>query len=67
MFLLAGVYHLLRDQALKQCGLPTRVVPFSDEDLRPPAPAAPPKEEAPQAKPEEAERTEAIDGGDKRA
>jgi hypothetical protein len=58
MFLLAGVYHLLRDQALKQCGLPTRVVPVSDEESREPVPVAPSQEDAPKAKPEEAEKTE---------
>ena len=37
MFLLAAGYHLLRDLALKQCGLPTKVIPIAEQDTGPPA------------------------------
>jgi hypothetical protein len=47
MFLLAGAFHLLRDAALKRCGLPTRVVAAGEEAVAEPPPmpeAAQPKQ-----------------------
>jgi len=45
MFLLAAGYHLMRDVALKKCGLPTRVIPIAQQEAAP-APTGP-KTEAP--------------------
>ncbi len=41
MFLLVMGYHLSRDAALKQTGLPTRVIPVSDEEAAAPVPPQP--------------------------
>jgi hypothetical protein len=51
MFVLAAGYHLMRDLALRKCGLPTRVIPIAEQDVQPPPPQ---KTEAP-AKTEETE------------
>jgi hypothetical protein len=52
LFVLAGIYHLLRDAALKAMALPSRVIPATEEELAEPVPLPPAEERKEEKQPE---------------